>query len=610
MEERQNWSKKLEFMLATIGYAVGLGNVWRFPYLCFRSGGGAFLIPFFIMLVLCGVPLAFMEMAVGQYTRQGPIGALAKLCPFFKGAGLATVVISFLFTTYYIVIITWAFFYMFHTFSSELPWSDCSHDWNSDLCRDGASTLASSAYTATSGSGNDTSLPLNQNAFPLFPYPSEKVLQKSGGIEEQGSMRWELLLILLMCWTLVYFCIWKGPKSTGKVVVYFTATFPYVVLFILLIRGITLDGSGDGIDFFIRPRWNLLLDAKVWVNAAAQNFNSLGVAFGGLITMSSYSKFNNNIVSSMLQLILNLLTRNSSLVLRFLPLFCVNIYRFNVAGHVNFIIPLLAVLYLIFFPYFVSISKSSMLQLILNVLTRNSNIDCYLHQFASVEVIVTTIQDHFGDVVRRWFKRKEILVLVVCFISFLAGLPNITQGGFYFFQLIDYYAAALSLMVLAFFEVIAICWFYGARNLANNIKLMTGSRPNIFFIVCWYGLSPLLIFGIWVFSMIQYKPLSVAGYVYPPWAVGLGWVIALVSVLCIPAGMIHSVITSPGNSWMKKIRNSFKPNMKLEQSPPILPSKAEVDGVKTDGILLTNIVTSKDYSDQHHRNGAEGKGFL
>ncbi|CAG5123512.1 unnamed protein product, partial [Candidula unifasciata] len=84
VEERQNWGKKMEFMLAIIGYAVGLGNVWRFPYLCFRSGGGAFLIPFFIMLILCGIPLAYMEMAVGQYTRQGPIGAIGKLCPFFK----------------------------------------------------------------------------------------------------------------------------------------------------------------------------------------------------------------------------------------------------------------------------------------------------------------------------------------------------------------------------------------------------------------------------------------------------------------------------------------------------------------------------------------------
>ncbi|KAJ8286055.1 hypothetical protein GJAV_G00034040 [Gymnothorax javanicus] len=81
---RETWSRRLEFVLASVGYAVGLGNVWRFPYLCYRSGGGAFLVPYFIMLFLCGIPLLFMEFAVGQYTRLGPVHALAKICPLLK----------------------------------------------------------------------------------------------------------------------------------------------------------------------------------------------------------------------------------------------------------------------------------------------------------------------------------------------------------------------------------------------------------------------------------------------------------------------------------------------------------------------------------------------
>ncbi|KAK6313222.1 hypothetical protein J4Q44_G00165690 [Coregonus suidteri] len=83
--ERATWGRRLEFVLASVGYAVGLGNVWRFPYLCYRSGGGAFLIPYFLMLFLCGIPLLFMEFAIGQYTRLGPVHALAKICPLFKG---------------------------------------------------------------------------------------------------------------------------------------------------------------------------------------------------------------------------------------------------------------------------------------------------------------------------------------------------------------------------------------------------------------------------------------------------------------------------------------------------------------------------------------------
>ena len=82
---RETWGNRASFLLACIGSAVGLGNIWRFPYLCYKSGGGAFLIPYIIMLILCGLPLLFMELTMGQYTRQGPIGALGKICPLLQG---------------------------------------------------------------------------------------------------------------------------------------------------------------------------------------------------------------------------------------------------------------------------------------------------------------------------------------------------------------------------------------------------------------------------------------------------------------------------------------------------------------------------------------------
>lgn len=83
--QRPTWSGRLEFILATVGYAVGLGNVWRFPYLCYNSGGGAFLIPYLTMVLVCGIPLLFMEFTVGQYTRLGPVHAFTKICPLLKG---------------------------------------------------------------------------------------------------------------------------------------------------------------------------------------------------------------------------------------------------------------------------------------------------------------------------------------------------------------------------------------------------------------------------------------------------------------------------------------------------------------------------------------------
>ncbi|XP_052802432.1 sodium- and chloride-dependent GABA transporter ine-like [Mya arenaria] len=558
VEGREKWSRNVEYLLATAGYAVGLGNVWRFPYLCYKSGGGAFLLPFLIMLVLCGIPLLYMEMAVGQLTQQGPIGAINRLCPFFKGAGLATVVISFLFTTYYNVIISWAFYYMFSSFTSTLPWADCNHDWNSEHCFDGANkTILDPITNATIIVPRS-----NDSLSPTEDFFEQRVLEKTSGIDEPGALRWDLSLILLMCWILVYFCIWKGPRFTGKVV-YFTVTFPYLVLVILLVRGLTLPGAINGVLYFVVPRWELLKDANVWVAAAAQTFNSLGIAFGGIITMSSYNNKSHRILKDVLVIgIVDALT----CILAGLAIFSILGYlAYNQGMDVEDVIKEGPGLVFVIYPAaFTSMPVSQLISVLFFLMLVTLGIDS---QFASVEVIVTTIQDHFGLQVKKYLRRKEILVLVVCIVSYLCGLPNVTQGGIYFFQLIDYYAAAMSLMYLAFFEVIAITWFYGARRLAKDIEKSSGAAPPIFFVICWYFISPLLILGIWIFSLVQYKPFSMAGYEYPTWATVLGWLLAAMSIVCIPAGMVHTVISTKGNSLWEKFRNSLKPLDQPEEEP-------------------------------------------
>ncbi|KAF1554862.1 Sodium-dependent proline transporter, partial [Eudyptula minor] len=251
---RGNWTGRLDFLLSCIGYCVGLGNVWRFPYRAYTNGGGAFLVPYFIMLAICGIPIFFMELSLGQFSSLGPL-AVWKISPLFKGVGMGTILIVSLVAIYYNMIIAYVLFYLFASLTSDLPWQHCGNWWNTDLCLD--------HHVIKVG---NTTFPVNitNTVSPSEEYWSRYVLhiQGSSGIGDPGRIRWNLCLCLLLSWTIVYLCILKGVKSSGKVV-YFTATFPYLILVMLLIRGVTLEGAWKGIRFYLTPQFDHLLSSKV-----------------------------------------------------------------------------------------------------------------------------------------------------------------------------------------------------------------------------------------------------------------------------------------------------------------------------------------------------------
>lgn len=542
---RPHWANKMQFVLACIGYSVGLGNIWRFPYLCYKSGGGVFLVPYFLILIVCGVPLLYMELSIGQFTRRGPIGALGQICPLFKGAGLSSVVISFLMSTYHNVIIAYAIYYFFTAFRAKQPWSDCENSWNTLAC------------WLPTYSGIDNRTRPNASRTPAEEFFDNKVLQISNGIEESGPLRWELIACLITAWIMVYFSVWKSIKSSAQVR-YLTATLPFLLIVVFLMRSLTLEGADKGLQFFFHPRWELLADAKVWIYATAQIFNSVGIAFGSMICFASYNKFHNTILIDTMAV--SLINGFSSLL--------VGIFSFATIGNIaleqNMSVEdvLTDGPGLVFVLYPQALAKMPASQVwavlfffMLVCLSLNS-------QFAIVEVVVTSIQDGFPKWVKRHLTCHEMLVLLICVISFLFGLPNISQGGIYFFQLIDHYAASISIMFLAFFEVIAISWFYGVRRLCNNVKEMTGRVPSSYFRFCWLIAAPFLIMAVWVFSLIDYEPPTYHNgeYKYPWWAEAIGWGIASLSLICIPAFAIYEFIRANGNTCAEKLRNSIKPH--------------------------------------------------
>ncbi|KAG1653922.1 Sodium- and chloride-dependent GABA transporter ine [Nymphon striatum] len=522
VEEREKWSSKTDFLLSCIGYAVGLGNIWRFPYLCYKSGGGAFLIPYFITLFLCGIPLLLMEMAIGQYMRFGPIGTLNKVAPIFKGVGVATVVVTFILTTYYNVIIAWTLYYLFSSFTAVLPWSNCQHTWNSPNCYDDL-WMHSNNSTNMSMVGNYSTVinssvlmnlirPEKGGISPSQDFYDHRVLEKTDSIDNLGSIRWELFAVLLLSWTLVYFSLWKGIKVSGKIV-YITVTLPYLLLFAFLINGVLLPGAVDGLIFLFKPKWHLLLDAKVWVYAAAQNFNSIGIGFGSIIAMASF----NERKSSLLPETLTIISVNTATSL------IGSIVVFSTLGHIAEVqgrnvsdvvaqgpglvlvaipevitqMPIPQLWAVLFFILLLLLGLDSQVSchhcsLIFDKYSFNYSNNYSLDTFAMVEVVVTTITDNFKKL------RREYIVFCVCLISFLLGIPHVTQA-------------------------------------------------------------------IAIYSFIDYKPLKYDNVVsYPDWAQGLGWMVAMLSVICVPLFAVIAIYKAPGYTVFQKLRNACRCELDLQ----------------------------------------------
>ncbi|XDV35559.1 hypothetical protein PO909_005481 [Leuciscus waleckii] len=523
-EERGQWANKIEFLLTVAGAIIGLGNVWRFPYLCYKNGGGAFFIPYVLYLVTCGIPLFVLETSLGQYTSQGGIICWRKICPLFEGMGYASQMIIVYGSITYIIIIAWAFLYLFSAFSVELPWASCNNLWNT------GTFWWMSPLNATSS---------------VMEFWHHRVLQLSSGIEHLGTVRWDLALILLLVWILVYFCIWKGVKSTGKAV-YFTATFPYVMLLILLIRGVTLPGAINGIHYYMYPDLTRLADPQVWMDAGTQVFYSYAICLGYLSSLGSYNQYNNNCYRD--SFFLCLLNSGTS----FLGGFAI----FSVLGHMaqeqGVDISLVAEsgpgLVFIVYPQAVTMLPWSQFWAVcfftmIILLGLDS-------QFVGMESIMTSVTDIFPTVLRRGL-RREMLLLGICLFCYLMSLFMITEGGLYIIQLFDHYVCSgATLLFLATCQSVAIGWVYGADRFYENIEDMIGYKPWPVMKYCWLYVTPSVCVGTFIFSLVKYSPLKFNNtYVYPWWAFGIGWFLAISSLSLIPISMIYKLYKGKGTLW-------------------------------------------------------------
>ncbi|MCK4916694.1 MAG: sodium-dependent transporter [Candidatus Omnitrophica bacterium] len=471
MKQRERWSSKLIFIFAAIGSAVGLGNIWRFPYLAAKYGGGAFLIPYVIMLLVLGVPLLIMEFAIGQKMQLGAVGSFKKIKRKLSGIGLGAVLCGFVVVSYYTVVMAWCLIYFIYSFT--LKWGASTKDF-------------------------------------FF----NDVLHISKGVGDIGFISVEIIFALVVVWTLIYFSVWKGVKSVGKVVMV-TMPLPIILLIILFIRGITLPGAMEGIVFYLKPNFAALLDIEVWSAAMSQIFFTLSLAFGIMIAYASYQHESSDIAKT--AIITSLVNSGISIFAGFV-VFSTLGYMASTSG-----VPIAELakesgpsLAFIVFPKALSlIPFAPFFAVAFFVMLITLGIDS---AFSLVEAASTVIYDKYPHV------RKQDISLYVCVFGFACGILFTTFAGLYYLDITDHFITNYGLVIVGLLEVWAVGWLYGVDKLRNYINQVSDVKIGKWWNVAIKYIIPVCLVILLIGTFLKDIRTPYEGY--PQWALFcFGWLI-------------------------------------------------------------------------------------
>ncbi len=419
-ETRDRWQSRPAFIMAAVGSAVGLGNVWRFPYMAYANGGGAFFIPYFIALLTAGIPLLILEYGIGQMMQGSAPSAIKKVNKNFEWVGWFALLSGTVISIYYAAVMAWAVQYLWESFSTNLPWA-------------------------------------NNNAEAFFG----KVTGSSLQADEMWQIQWPLVACLLLVWIAVFLIIYKGVHRVGKVVM-ISVPLPIIILVILILRGITLEGSMDGIVYYLRPDFEKLKDFQVWIDAYGQVFFSLSIGFGIMIAYASYMPRKSDISNNAF------ITSFANCATSFLAGFAV----FSVLGYLAHAqnMPVSEVAKggagLAFITYPTAIAKlgsfwAPVISVLFFIMLLALGIDSL---FSIVEGVVAGLHDKFGDI-----SRAKITAMI-CMVSFVFGILFVTRGGDPWIGIFDKWANSFGLAFVGLMQCLVIGYFFRTERIRDYIN--------------------------------------------------------------------------------------------------------------------------------------------
>ncbi len=474
---RVGWETNRAFILATIGATAGLGNVWRFPFMTYSNGGGAFLVPYLVAFLTIGIPLFILEMAIGQRQQSNAPGAWGAMRTRFTGIGWWGLGVSSVLVLYFSAIVAWIYDYIYYAFT--VAWRGRAESF-----------FFQDVLNASSGPGDITGVSV------------------------------PVAIAVLVTWALIYLTLFKGTKLMSKIIKVIVP-LPIILLIVLIVRGITLDGGLMGISYFLQPDFSALLSADVWISAYTQVFFSVGVGMSILISYASYRYVHSEITKT------TVFVAISEMAISFMAGFAV----FSTLGYlaleqgvgVQDVARGGAELVFIAFPTAIelmptgSVAMGVLFFITILALAHSSAI-------SFIKAIAGAMSDEWG-----WsnMRASGLVCIALCACSLLFA----TNAGFYWVEIVDHFANNYGVTAVCLAEVLAIGWAHDLEETRRWICSISAWRIGIWWTYLIKYAAPLIIGSIIVLSAwADFVARSSAVMQYPLWTIAFVMGIIAVAV--------------------------------------------------------------------------------